>query len=807
MLLLSSRAYILYQVFDYVHRSPSPVRFVKLYENLEDLEAWPNFREYAINDPRFLVVGDTIDIATAGIHSSASQIEIISQSLDLLYVPMTDYTLNRLVKRLRPILTDDNPAEKASEDRGFFRPQKQHLARIKWLSRGKVLQVRAEWLISPGSAAYKLIKEAKQAIKVADLSVTLAEHFGLVGIDAYSLLACDNRFLLLPDGNICLYDDVIDNILLNKDSKKLDIPEKVDIAVPLAEEVQSIELPDDLDELVAQLSRESKKPISTERILSEFLKIPENDSNYVTAFRKVTSYLGYSSVVIPVSSNTWFAMDAVPTEVFWWQQEVEVKNPIKADLPAPVSASSTSIHILPDRKVPANFYLHESHIENGCLSWGQGLQELLPDSPMIQVYEWMDSSVVWYNTETKTLFGLKDWLQEKRAQRGDTVKVDLQNGRLLGTLYKQTTKEPESRNYPKTRAIPRETRQNKSLLNLVIDILAASGGRLEKSQLVKAVRTSAPAIDWPGIAPLFERYPLLRTDASWCWLAERPKAGRSSLAAQRESSDMMRNLPESVYNHPEVSYLVSLVTIQEKLTGTEEKVLIGKALDGSEEAEERLILSHLRMVLGYLLQRNDIEELLREISDYFQIGVMGLMRAVKNFDPTRAERLHQATGWYIKGAIDRATTWNWVVRFPDHFYQKLDKCLNKIDEPEGSKEQEDVETPLVEFWASVQWEDWDSVLEEYEEGLEDIISFVANEDEVTVHIEEAVLDKLLISELLTKLKPKEADIISRYYGLTSRGKTYEEIASIYDVTRSRIQQIHHKAMNKLRDYLIKLADQ
>ena len=121
MLSLASRAYIVFQVFDHVHRSPEPVRFVRLYESLEDLEAWPGFREYAINDPRFLVVGDTIDIATAGIHVSCSTEEIIAQTLDLLNVPMTDHTLNRLVRRLRPHTgADENSALKAQQKGGFF---------------------------------------------------------------------------------------------------------------------------------------------------------------------------------------------------------------------------------------------------------------------------------------------------------------------------------------------------------------------------------------------------------------------------------------------------------------------------------------------------------------------------------------------------------------------------------------------------------------------------------------------------------------------------------------------------------------
>ena len=77
MLTVAARAYLILQVFDYVHRSPEPVRFFRLKQDLEDLAAWPEFREAAIRGPRFLVLGDCIDIATAGIHVSCAVEETV----------------------------------------------------------------------------------------------------------------------------------------------------------------------------------------------------------------------------------------------------------------------------------------------------------------------------------------------------------------------------------------------------------------------------------------------------------------------------------------------------------------------------------------------------------------------------------------------------------------------------------------------------------------------------------------------------------------------------------------------------------
>jgi len=792
----ASRAYILYQVFDYVHRCPEPVRFLKLYEDLEDLEAWPGFREYVINDPRFLVVGDTIDIATAGIHSSASSNEIISQTLDLLYIPMTDYTLNRLVKRLRPETTEDDPASRVFQKRDFFRPEIKHLAKTKWLTRGEILPVRPEWLISPESAAYTILEMKETKLSAADLSVTLAEHFGITGTDAYSLLAQNSNFLLLPDGSICLYDHVMDNIENHKSSINKDLKEINESVVEMPEQIIEFEVPDDLDVLVAELSRVSGKAVSTEEILGK-LKINADDPDYVFIFRQITSFLGFSAEILPVGNNLWFAVDAIPPEVFYRIKKQVTTSHTSTHSSQPPKKSG--FHFQRDSSTSVSIIAKEVDLQAGCLTGGQ-LNDLFPDYPMIQIYDWSGlDTAVWYNSETRSLFGLSNWFIEHNIEPGDTVSLINASGIISASIHKKTTGFTIRKAYSKENFIGEA---KKSLFTAVSEHLADAGGKLEKNKLVKLLQKEDDRVEWSVIAPLFERYPLLCCDEKWCWIAERTKKGRYRLAAELEILEIIRDLPEHVRTNQEILYLLDLVTRQEKVTATEEKLLVAKIRNCSKEALHHLVLSHLRLVIRYLLNRPDCELLLNDFSDYFQEGVIGLIKAVEKYDPSRAKRLQHATGWYLKRAIDKANMRLSLIRFPDHFYYQIQKYCHKYYESEECGEDDESIEPFsddVQLWSDFEWADWEQVFEEYEDGkVKPVWLGLSHQEE---NSEDIVIDRIIVQELLNHLTERENDVICRSYGFNCVEETYEQISVDYGVTRSRIQQIHAKALSKLRESL------
>lgn len=62
---IAAKLYLTWQVFDQVNRTPC--RIAHLEGEIPGLVTWPDFRQAVMEDPRFLVVDDFIQIATAGI--------------------------------------------------------------------------------------------------------------------------------------------------------------------------------------------------------------------------------------------------------------------------------------------------------------------------------------------------------------------------------------------------------------------------------------------------------------------------------------------------------------------------------------------------------------------------------------------------------------------------------------------------------------------------------------------------------------------------------------------------------------------
>lgn len=65
--------------------------------------------------------------------------------------------------------------------------------------------------------------------------------------------------------------------------------------------------------------------------------------------------------------------------------------------------------------------------------------------------------------------------------------------------------------------------------------------------------------------------------------------------------------------------------------------------------------------------------------------------------------------------------------------------------------------------------------------------------------------KAVLNALLDELTPKERKVLQLRYGMDCEEKTYDEIGELFDVSRSRIQQIEHKALRKMRNPFRKYA--
>lgn len=101
------------------------------------------------------------------------------------------------------------------------------------------------------------------------------------------------------------------------------------------------------------------------------------------------------------------------------------------------------------------------------------------------------------------------------------------------------------------------------------------------------------------------------------------------------------------------------------LSAHQEKRLARRARNGDQEATDTMILSNIRLVVSTARRYGDRNGM--QFSDLVQEGVVGLMRAVRGFDPDRGWRFSTYATWWIRQAIGRAiANRDSLVRVPIH---------------------------------------------------------------------------------------------------------------------------------------------
>ena len=234
------------------------------------------------------------------------------------------------------------------------------------------------------------------------------------------------------------------------------------------------------------------------------------------------------------------------------------------------------------------------------------------------------------------------------------------------------------------------------------------------------------------------------------------------------------------------------------------------------EAAHRLVTSHLRLVakiaMGYRGYGLPMAELIAE-------GNLGMMHAVKRFEPEKGFRLSTYAMWWIKAAIQEYILRSWsLVKIGTTSAQKklffnlrrikgqinalddgdmTDEQVNQIaDElnvPEGEVVQmnrrlagndHSLNAPVGMDGIGGEWQDW---LEDDREG----------HDTLFAETEEYGIKKKLLAEALDSLNPREAAIIQARR-LDDSPATLEELSQQYGISRERVRQIEVRAFEKLQ---------
>jgi RNA polymerase sporulation-specific sigma factor len=235
----------------------------------------------------------------------------------------------------------------------------------------------------------------------------------------------------------------------------------------------------------------------------------------------------------------------------------------------------------------------------------------------------------------------------------------------------------------------------------------------------------------------------------------------------------------------------------------EKRELLVKARAGDTDAREKLVLTNLRLVLSIIQRFRTSKEL---ADDLFQVGCIGLIKAIDNFNLDMDVRFSTYAVPMIIGEVRRYQRDNNAVRVSrgirDLAYKALsvreeiireqqrEPSLKEISDRLGVRERlvgeamEAIVEPVSLF---------DSVYGEGDDAMY-VIDRLSDEEDP----DNSWVESLTLGEAMKKLTPKEMNIIERRF---YKGKTQMEIADEIGISQAQVSRLEKGAIEKLRRYM------
>ncbi|MBL8658966.1 MAG: sigma-70 family RNA polymerase sigma factor [Rhodospirillales bacterium] len=247
----------------------------------------------------------------------------------------------------------------------------------------------------------------------------------------------------------------------------------------------------------------------------------------------------------------------------------------------------------------------------------------------------------------------------------------------------------------------------------------------------------------------------------------------------------------------------------------EERDLAIRAEAGDIDAMDRLVASHLRFVVKIARSYRGWG---LPMSDLVQEGTLGLIQAVRRFDPHRGVRLSTYAGWSVRAALQDAVLRSWsVVRLGTSNAQKsLALNLKRIMAAAGQENTEISEdlaagmaarfgvtmTEVVAVARRMAGSDrsLDQASGPAPTGLDRLQSPTPSPESIAAASSEQRLVRAALNAALQRLSLREQMVIRRRY-LAEARHTFEAIGRELGVSKDRVRQLEAKALGKLRELL------
>ena len=231
------------------------------------------------------------------------------------------------------------------------------------------------------------------------------------------------------------------------------------------------------------------------------------------------------------------------------------------------------------------------------------------------------------------------------------------------------------------------------------------------------------------------------------------------------------------------------------------KDLIKRAKNGDKEAENEILNGNIALVWSVARKFSNRGY---DLDDIFQIGCIGILKAIKNFDLSYDVRFSTYAVPLIMGEIKRFLRDDGIIKVSRRLKEIAQKAkiTKEILEKELNREAKLSEIAerigelpsdlAIALEANVAPE---SLYREFNDGDKSggyLIDKIAN----NIDTEEEILDKISLSEAIKALDERERKIIMlRYF----RGKTQSEIASVIGISQVQVSRLEKKILLRMKE--------
>lgn len=239
------------------------------------------------------------------------------------------------------------------------------------------------------------------------------------------------------------------------------------------------------------------------------------------------------------------------------------------------------------------------------------------------------------------------------------------------------------------------------------------------------------------------------------------------------------------------------------LSNEEKKELFSKIQQGDKQAREQYIRGNLRLVLSIIQRFNNSNE---NMDDLFQIGCIGLMKAIDNFDVTQNVKFSTYAVPMIAGELRRYLRDNNAIRVSRSL---RDIAYKAIYAKEALMKRQETEPTLDDIASEIQVSPEDIVFAL--DAIQSPVSLyepVYSEGGDTLYVMDQISDKknkednwiehLSLREALEHLSERENHIIKlRYF----EGKTQMEVAEEIHISQAQVSRLEKNALNTMKHHL------